>query len=784
MSDQDQPAGRSMSEWMGRAVSIAWSLLDDVLVVVVVAVASFAFAPAYDDSSWRLPVLAAIVLAAVVGFFCGVLRAPYPLCAVVALVGLLFVSLWLLGSATGLPTVGDVSETVDKLVGGLGRLLTVAPPADATGALVALPVALAWFAAFAAAVLTVRGNTLAPLLPPLLLFVAGLLLTAEYAATRWVLTGVFLALVLLVVVLRADIRDGSLPDAAEVAANADAAREHAHEGRMRSRLGRLVIGVPVVAVVTVAGVLGAVVVPVASGASRFDVRDLHRQPVRVEQRVNPLSDVRRQVEEHPQDLFRVTLAKGSAPVDRIRVAALDDYDGSQWTSHGRYLPTGSTLPPGPRVLRPTLSRLGVEVLHANGPFLPVAGWPVQANGADLAFDSASGQLLSTAESATGATYATTVEVPPSSRALGNARTAAGTAAAPYLHLPAEPPLPPDAPQTERLGELAAKLTANASTPVQRLDALVEYLRQRPYDLSAPPGQSYAALDRVLDHTPRADQGVTEEQTASAFSVMARTLGYPARVAVGYQLDQKDIAAGTFTVTTRRAYAWPEVLFDGVGWVPFDPTGQRRSAVPEQAQKQTDDRPGKAPDVKAAPVQQSARSGDTGPEARFGGGLQGRFVLWVVIAVLAVLLTLGAVVGAKLWRRQRRRTRGAPADRITAAWHESTDRLREHGLPVSLAATHDEVATAVNGRFGTSTGGAVAVLAPLVSTAVFGPDEPVDEDVDRAWDLERELRGLLDGDQAWFVRARAWVDPRPLLPRRKPVVGDDEWRGDASEEAGR
>jgi hypothetical protein len=318
------------------------------------------------------------------------------------------------------------------------------------------------------------------------------------------------------------------------------------------------------------------------------------------------------------------------------------------------------------------------------------------------------------------------------------------------------------------------LTEAARTPVQALRLIESYLRQRPYDLSSRPGHTYAALARVLPGTARADQGVTDEQTAGAFAVMARSLGYPARVAVGYQLDQKDIGAGTFPVTTQRAYAWPEVLFDHLGWVSFDPTGKRRKAPPEQTRAPSRPEAGTDRVPQTVAAQQEARAGEQGPQTAFGGGLAGRTIGWLLVAAALLVSSVAAVVGGKVWRRQRRRFNGAPADRVTAAWRESTDRLREHGLDVPMVLTTEEVADRAGARFGLDTGGSVAMLAPLVTAAVFAPEEPEEDTAEQAWQLERELRDLLDGQRSLLQRGRAWLDPRPLLPRRRAALGDRGW----------
>jgi hypothetical protein len=61
------------------------------------------------------------------------------------------------------------------------------------------------------------------------------------------------------------------------------------------------------------------------------------------------------------------------------------------------------------------------------------------------------------------------------------------------------------------------------------------------------------------------------QFATAMAVMARLVGLPARVAVGYLPGEYNSLTGAHTVRQRDAHAWVEIKFTRAGWVPFDPT---------------------------------------------------------------------------------------------------------------------------------------------------------------------------------------------------------------------
>lgn len=129
----------------------------------------------------------------------------------------------------------------------------------------------------------------------------------------------------------------------------------------------------------------------------------------------------------------------------------------------------------------------------------------------------------------------------------------------YLALP---PLP------ARVGQLALEVTAGAATPYDQALALEAYLRQFPYDLSvsAPPA-GRDAVDYFLFDL----QAGYCDYYASAMVVLARSLGIPARLAVGYSSGAYDPNQRAFVVTEQNAHSWPELYFPQIGWVRFEPT---------------------------------------------------------------------------------------------------------------------------------------------------------------------------------------------------------------------
>jgi hypothetical protein len=316
-----------------------------------------------------------------------------------------------------------------------------------------------------------------------------------------------------------------------------------------------------------------------------------------------------------------------------------------------------------------------------------------------------------------------------------------------------------------VSQVANDVTRDWQTPYTQLHAIETYLRGKGYALTARPGHSYAAVYRILQG-PLDEQVGYAEQFASAFAILARAKGYAARVAVGYRLQQSKRTGDTYRVDNTDAHAWPEVYLTGYGWVPFEPTntGNPATSAPPR-DKTVPSLPDKAPQDQ--PVQPQQDSPQAGQEAGSGGLSASHTALLVGLAVLALpLLVLVAIVLAKMQRRARRRRGGMPSNQITAAWLEVLDRLRERGLPTSTSATPVEVARDARAGPLAPAAPALAELALIVTTAVCAPFEPGPPAADRAWELEGEIRRLLDAATPMMVRARALIDPRPLLPRRR------------------
>ena len=137
----------------------------------------------------------------------------------------------------------------------------------------------------------------------------------------------------------------------------------------------------------------------------------------------------------------------------------------------------------------------------------------------------------------------------------------------YLQLPDTVP--------QRVIALAQSLTTYQFTPYAKTQALENYLRTIPYtlDVPAPPSDRDVADFFLFD----VYRGYCDYY-ATTMVVMARSVGIPARLVMGYARGSYDENTHQYLVTEADAHSWVEVYFSGIGWVEFEPTGGRPSIV--------------------------------------------------------------------------------------------------------------------------------------------------------------------------------------------------------------
>ncbi len=130
----------------------------------------------------------------------------------------------------------------------------------------------------------------------------------------------------------------------------------------------------------------------------------------------------------------------------------------------------------------------------------------------------------------------------------------------YLQLPVSLP--------QRVRDLAEQITRDATNPYDKALALEAYLRQINYNelIESPP----LAQDRIDWFLFDIKEGYCDYY-ASALTVMARAVGVPARVAVGYTRGEYIPEAKIYRVRDDNGHAWVEIFFPRFGWIEFEPT---------------------------------------------------------------------------------------------------------------------------------------------------------------------------------------------------------------------
>ncbi|MBS3750896.1 MAG: hypothetical protein KGY39_05240, partial [Anaerolineales bacterium] len=123
----------------------------------------------------------------------------------------------------------------------------------------------------------------------------------------------------------------------------------------------------------------------------------------------------------------------------------------------------------------------------------------------------------------------------------------------------------------RVEEFASQLVEGETTNYDKAKKIEEFLRQYEYTLDLPPPPEDG--DIVEYFLFDLQKGYCDYY-ATAMVVMARAVGIPARLAVGYVDGMYDPEGERYLITEADAHSWPELYFNDVGWVPFEPTAQR------------------------------------------------------------------------------------------------------------------------------------------------------------------------------------------------------------------
>ncbi len=611
---------------------------------------------------------------------------------------------------------------LDALVNAVPRTLTALIPVEPAPDTVGVPVFLTWLAAGLACEFAVRyGRTLLGCLPPTLLYAAGLYLVGPNAGPAVTVTVVYC------LIAGAALAVTSAPPSRRP--DRDAHVDGGAPGRRATLLGSVVGAAVLLVAVAALAPMATRLVTTSPG----DPRELVEPPQLTDIDLNPLVRVPEWAKNPEQELFHAVL-DGEAT---MRLAVLTEYDGVTWQAGGDFRTAGSVLPGS----GDGGFSAEVEIIELGGKLVPAVADPATVTDLPIAVNLATRCLLTPDGLATGDRYTVGSDplvVDPASAVDARVDLSDAVSVA----------VPPGAP--EFMTTIAEYITATYDTPYERAQGLAVFLSEHyAFDSEAPSGHDYPTLGFFLEASVEAGgQRGTSEQFAAAYAILARLVGLPSRVVVGF-----DVPGGASTVTAAQGLAWPEVAFDGVGWVPFDPmpADGAMPIPPQETLEELEDEPSEEPEESAGAGEAEDYNdpaleddgGDFDAEAAADAERVPAWLWWALgaFAVVCVPLLLKA---RRRWRQRRRLRGGTPAERVAGAWSEVLDAAARAGVRIGPHATAEEAAARM-----ASLDAGIEGMPGLVNRAAFAPGSVEEPDAEAA---VRIAHGFVRASRA---RVRGW-----------------------------
>jgi hypothetical protein len=767
--------------------------VDVAVVAVLIGVAAVGFGPTFGGRSYLVEAGAGALLGLVLAWIGASRRmSTLGLAAATVLTYFVFGGAVVLRQTTIagiLPTWATVHHLALGAVTSWKGLLTVVPPVEAFPDVGIVPFLSCLVVAVLAGSLALRGRRPGWALVPLAAFTVGVILLGTAQVAWPVAQGIAFGVVALgwTAWRRASARAESLR-AAHGLGVGDAART---SRTMRSRRIR-----NAAVILAVAGTLTAVAAPALQpGGQRHVLRDVIVPPLDLRDYPSPLVGFRRYVKDlDKQVLFTVS---GLPAGDRIRLATLDAYTGTVMdvaggtpdspAGSGTFSRLAAGAAPAASVGTGHTAELTITVAAYQGVWLPEVGQPqaVTFSGARAASLAAAlyrntetGTVLSTAGLREGDVF-TVRSVVPAVPAMADLATSELA----NLQLPAPARVP------QSVASVANTFVGGASTGVDKVERLRSALSTGGVlsnGLDGEPtsraGHGSDRIDTLLSGTQMVGD---DEQFAVAMTLMARQLGMPARVVMGfYPKVGTTTAEGVYSVTGSDVHAWVEIAFAGVGWVPFDPTpladqppkaqDPRADSKPQPQVLQAPPPPEEPAQAPLQPIPEAANA-----KKNVGAGTGWTAYVGRVAIVGGPILVLVSpfllIVAAKSRRRRRRLGASVQVERLSGAWREAIDAAVDLGTPVMASATRRETARSLQDL---DPQARALPLAERVDDVVFGAREPSAADVDAFWaDVEQLVGDMSQSVGRWrrvrsrfSVRSFGSAHMRDLVRRAARDVG--------------
>ncbi len=666
---------------------------------VATMTASLSVVPLFDSGRWIIPTALAIMLMAVVGAFSRAIALPAPLQPILQLLALLTLLTVMfvqpsaaLGIFPGPVALGDLQEMTRLALVEAEAALAPVPTTDSL-----LLLSVGGIGLVALTVDTIGVTLRLPALAgvPLLLVFALPAAVIRGGVPWWLLP---LAVIGWLLLLAADARDDARswgPLLTRRPGTQPRTRAHPRVPRPRAASGGAALQVALIAVV--AALLLPTAIPglsepvwVSSSGDRPGIGGSGSVSV------DPFASLRRDLVDNPEREVLRYRTTSEAP-GYLRLVSLDSFDGVTWRASEAPIRVPASEPLGPPDL-PGVSGVAestweVRISDLDNAQLPVpyAGSAITTLGDPLderwTWDPQTRTVGGIGVSSRDSSYAVAAyDIDPTRAELRDATRRAPDSLLPYLELPGD--------ISPQLATLADEVTAGAQTPYARAEALVDWFTEDggfTYSTSVVTPAGEDPLESFLQERVGYCQ-----QFAGTMALMAREVGIPSRVVVGFT-GGRLTDDGEYIVEARNAHAWPELWFAGVGWVWFEPTPRIGAGVtqPDYSRDRVERETPEAPTPEQSPEPQA-------PDAAApvtGGAAGGPPVALLVLAVAVLAALVALPMGVIAWRRRRRTSLADGRARIEATWRDLGESITDLGWTWSGAATPREAANALAKQVG-------------------------------------------------------------------------------------
>jgi hypothetical protein len=752
-----------------------------VLLWVAMGIASMALWPIYHSVSLVIMVGITTAVGSAIAILGSVFRWSAPIVLGATVLGFLLFGVPLAVPSealfTVLPSAQGVVDLIAAVALGWKQLLTISLPVGQYQALLVPFYALVLVVSVVSLTIALRARRGdAAVVGPGILFLTATAFGAETPELPYLSSLCILVVLLLWIVWRRWYRRRTAI-ALLASANRDSSDAPIEVRSDNRYVGLRTLFAALVILAVAAGTATAATAGLPPAGTRNVLRTTTTQPFEPRNYASPLSGFRTYWEAPKTDDVLLTV-RGLPADSRIRIATMDSYDGVVYTVGSAAVdPESGSFSRVPFELEQTgvsgtEATLTITDEDYSGVWLPTVGKfkKISFSGPnattlrdDFFYNDTSGTAVDVGKLVAGDSYTLDAVVPPQPSLEALKKATAGSATLPALGAPP--------------AELSTALNgyvASASSPGAKLVAMIDALKANGYVShgigSEPASRSGHALDRINELLTGTRMIGDAEQYSVTAALMARELGFPARVVMGFVPETT--GPGVSEIRGKDVSAWIEVDTAQYGWVTVDPNpplrpiptvppkdpnqvDQPQTVVPPPATLLNPSQPQPAPD---------SQQHTTPPPNAFLIGFVAVLVTvgWSLLALFVLLSPFLIILFAKSRRRKLRRRAPTPLAQISGGWQEFEDRVLDHGIEPPLAATRSEVATTVGGT-------RTAVLAAVADRATFGPGDPDENEAELVWRSVNELTAALDSGRTRWERLRARISLRSLRGQSRTGV---------------